>query len=200
MSYNPHDWYWLGADGRIFSSVGQTVVAATDAGYEAFLAAGHAPAGWPRDISGAQTDAALDVVLAPYGMATSPATALISYANAKQLALRDGGITVNAGTASAPIVVDVASDADGRTLVSGSVQLVGLATSNSQPAPTFPWINNDHTQVTLTGAQMMTVGYALGAYVQATYAALGTVLAAIAAGTIKTSADVEAAAWPSTAR
>lgn len=131
------------------------------------------------------------------------ATQLAAYAQVKQLALRDGGITVNVGTASTPDEVNVASDADGRTLVNGAVQLVGLAAQNSQPAPTFPWINDGGTQITLTGAQMMTIGYKLGAFVQATYGALGTVLEAISAGTITSFAQIDTppasvTTWPAT--
>ena len=123
---------------------------------------------------------------------------LVAYANAKQAALCDGGITVNVGTASTPDEVDVASDVNGRSLVSGCVQLIGLASSTGQPAPTFPWINDGGAQLTLTGAQMMTMAVTLGNFVQATYASLGTVLAAIANGTVTTKAQVDAAAWPTT--
>ena len=138
-----------------------------------------------------------DDLVALVGVGPTPAQ-LAAYAGAKHTALRDGGITVNIGTASTPDEVNVASDVNGRSLVSGCVQLVGLAASNNQPAPTFPWINNGGTQLTLTAAQMMTVGYQLGAFVQATYASLGAVLAAVTAGTLTTTAAIDAASWPST--
>ena len=107
---------------------------------------------------------------------------------------------MNVGTASTPDEVNVASDVNGRSLVSGSVQLVGLASSSGQPAPSFNWINDGGVQLMLTSAQMMKIGLSLGTFVQATYTALGTVLAAISAGTITTTAQIDAAtAWPATA-
>ena len=164
-------------------TLGTNEVACTQAQYETFNQ-------W-KLVSGA--------IVAATAADLAPSKAqLTTYANAKQAALRDGGITVNVGTASTPDEVDVASDVSGRSLVSGCVQLIGLASSNGQPAPTFPWINDGGAQLTLTGAQMMTIGLALGNFVQATYAALGTVLAAIANGSITTTAGIDAAAWPST--
>lgn len=189
---------WKAGDGRCYSAAANAMLATAPPGALT----------WPADASGNETAAALYAILQPYGLGdyldpTPTPARLISYANAKQIALRDGGITVNVGDATTPDDVNVASDANGRTLVTGCVQLVGLAASNSQPAPTFPWINNGGTQLTLTAAQMMTIGYKLGAFVQATYATLGAVLAAIAAGTITTFAEIDAppaavAAWPAT--
>ena len=137
--------------------------------------------------------------IAAWQTAGPTAAQLVSYASSKQVALRDGGITVNVGTASTPDEVNVASDVNGRSLVTGSVQLVGLASANGQPAPTFPWINDGGTQLMLTSAQIMTIGYKLSSFIQATYNALGAVLAAIANGTITTTAQIDAAAWPTTA-
>ncbi len=153
---------------------------------------------WDASITAAEpTAAALQSALA--APEPNPTQAqLAAYASSKQAALRDGGITVNVGTASTSDEVNVASDVNGRSLVSGSVQLIGLASSSGQPAPTFNWINDGGTQLTLTSAQMMTIGLTLGNFVQATYTALGTVLAAIANGTLTSTAAIDAAAWPKT--
>lgn len=208
MSYNPLNWYWKNSAGAVYSSAENATVAQTDAGFEAFLTAGNTPTVWPSDTTGAQTNAALYEVLQPYGLGSALAPAptqaeLVAYAGTKQEALRDGGINVNVGSTSTPDEVNVASDADGRTLVTGCVQLIGVASQAGQSAPTFQWINNDGTQITLTGPQMMTVALKLGGFVQATYSTLGAVLAAIAAGTIATYAQIDTppasvGAWPAT--
>ena len=73
-SFQPRAWYWSGPLG-VFSSAAKAIVPATDAPYQAWRAAGGAPTPWPRDDSGAQTAAALDAVLAPYGLTTGLADA-----------------------------------------------------------------------------------------------------------------------------
>ncbi len=192
--------YWLASDGRVYASARDVIVTSTDTAYEADIAT-RTPLTWPSDANGQQSNATLYALLQPFGfgkaLAPAPSAAdLVAYAEAKQVALRDGGITVNVGTASTPDEVNVASDVNGRSLVSGSVQLIGLASSGGQPAPTFNWINDGGAQLTLTSTQMMTIGLKLGNFVQATYTALGTVLAAIADGTLTSTAAIDAAAWP----
>lgn len=137
-------------------------------------------------------------VWAAPAVATPTQAELVAYASAKQEAICDGGIAVNVGSASTPVEANVASDVKGRGLVTGCVQLIGVASQAGQPAPTFPWINNDGTQLSLTAPQMMTIALALGNFVQATYGALGTVLAAIAAGSMASTSQIDAATWPAT--
>ncbi|SHI80581.1 hypothetical protein SAMN02745911_1226 [Aureimonas altamirensis DSM 21988] len=67
-TFNPFDWYWLADDGRLFSSAVQAEVAADDAAYTEWSESNRATA-WPRDEEGNQTDAALQEVLATYGLA-----------------------------------------------------------------------------------------------------------------------------------
>jgi hypothetical protein len=72
-SYNPIDWYWKAQDGRLFSSAKPSTVSPANAGFVARSENGRAPTAWPCDDAGAQTDAALQEVLAPYGISvTSP--------------------------------------------------------------------------------------------------------------------------------
>jgi hypothetical protein len=66
--YNPMDWYWLSADGRIYASARQLIVADHDTGYKTWTADGSEPTPWPRDSKGAETDGALQDVLTPYGL------------------------------------------------------------------------------------------------------------------------------------
>ena len=71
IPYNPFDWYWLADDGRLYSSARSGL---TDASDPAYLSWGGVATSWPRDDDGAQTDAALQEVLAPYGLALWPET------------------------------------------------------------------------------------------------------------------------------
>ena len=66
--FTPTNWYWLADDGRLFSSTVQAEVAADDTAYTEWSASNRATA-WPRDEEGNQTDAALQEVLATYGLA-----------------------------------------------------------------------------------------------------------------------------------
>ncbi|MCJ8142981.1 hypothetical protein MKI84_08630 [Ancylobacter sp. A5.8] len=65
--YDPRRWFWTAEDGRVYSSAAGGLVASDDVAYEAAVAAGlWTP--WPRDDAGKQTEAALQEVLAPYGL------------------------------------------------------------------------------------------------------------------------------------
>ncbi|WP_199091550.1 hypothetical protein [Bosea sp. ASV33] len=66
--YDPKDWYWLADDGRLFSSAAGDVITDDLPAYLDWREAGHLPSLWPSDGVGAQTDAALQSVLAPYGV------------------------------------------------------------------------------------------------------------------------------------
>lgn len=70
-NYNPLDWYWQAGDGRVFASARQAIVGADDAALNGWKADGTNPTVWPRDASGAQTDAALQDVLTPYDLFAS---------------------------------------------------------------------------------------------------------------------------------
>lgn len=65
--FNPFNWYWQAADGRIFASARQQTVDKGDAGFKAWSAVNR-PTAWPRDDDGSQTEAALQQVLKPYGL------------------------------------------------------------------------------------------------------------------------------------
>jgi hypothetical protein len=74
-TYNPRAWYWCKADGTIYSSAAQGVVADTDTAYQVFLAAGNHPTPYPKDTAGEESEAELAAVLAPYGLYVSGAAA-----------------------------------------------------------------------------------------------------------------------------
>lgn len=75
-SYSPTDWYWKAQDGRLFSSAKASTVSPTDAGFVAWSANGRAPTAWPRDEAGVTTDAALQEVLALYGISVTSVRAV----------------------------------------------------------------------------------------------------------------------------
>ncbi|MBB5765716.1 hypothetical protein ABEV34_11850 [Methylorubrum rhodesianum] len=70
--YTPFDWYWHAEDGRLFGSKAGKVIAEGDASFVAWSDAGGVPTVWPRDATGAQTQAALDAVLAAAGPTSQP--------------------------------------------------------------------------------------------------------------------------------
>lgn len=81
--YTPTDWYWLADDGRVFASGRASVVTEKDSAYKAFVADAGAATVWPRDEASAQTDAALNEVLAPFNIAVGgkPAGTLLTAMN-----------------------------------------------------------------------------------------------------------------------
>jgi hypothetical protein len=118
---------------------------------------------------------------------------LIAYATAQQAAIAKGGVSINVA-ASGP-----AQMAEADTSVTGRVDLSGLAQlAQLNSAFTTVWVQSSGN-LTLNATQIMTLAAGVGTFIEATYATLAAVLAAIAAGTITTTADIDAfasPAWP----
>jgi hypothetical protein len=115
---------------------------------------------------------------------------LLPYATAKQKSIMNGGISVNLGA----VTVEAATDPGSLVLLQGATT---VATANS--AATFEWVQNTGVTATLTAAQMITLFTAVTTFVQSTFTTLSAVLAAIGAGTITTTAQVDSfasPAWP----
>jgi hypothetical protein len=181
-SYNPSNWYWVvaGSTTQVFSSASGTYVQISDATYVAWLAAG----GHPTRID---TEASLIAVLAqqaPSVVVQTPA-GLATYAAAKQAAIMAGGISVNVGGTNAEMV-DASTDTMSLVLLQGAVSI-----AQAKPGATFPWVQDNGVAVTLTAAQVLVIFATVSAFLQATFAALAGVLAAISAGTITTKAQVD---------
>ncbi|WP_439372908.1 hypothetical protein [Bradyrhizobium sp. DASA03120] len=66
LMFVPRDWYWLAEDGRVYSSARQAIIDTTDATFAAWVEAGYAPTGWPRNLGGEQTKEALQDVVKEY--------------------------------------------------------------------------------------------------------------------------------------
>jgi hypothetical protein len=70
--YNPNDWYWIKADGGIYSSGQQKTMTAEQAAqnqqYQTWLASGGIPTPYPEDAEGQESEAELAAVLRPFGL------------------------------------------------------------------------------------------------------------------------------------
>lgn len=180
MMYNPADWYWTVGDDatQVYSSARAASVPASDSQYLAFLARG-----------GGATPIASLAALAEVLAAQYPAGMLTTYANAKQWGLAIGGYTITLSG----VVCTFQTDSESQTLITGKA--VRLAQPN--PPATIEW-QFASGAVTLTAADFLLAAVAIADFVQATFdTLLKTVLPALAAGTMTTRDQIDAAAWPS---
>ena len=112
-----------------------------------------------------------------------PQVDLTAYAAAKRYAVETGGVTVGG--------VAIPSDRDTQAKLTAAFLLAQV-----NPQATFQW-KAGAGFVTLDAASVGQIAVAIGQFVQAAYATEAAVLAAITAGTITTTAQIDAAAWPS---
>lgn len=134
---------------------------------------------------------ALEAAVATFDPTACERKALMAYANTKQWALATGGYTITlSGT---PRTFKTDSESQGL--------MTGKALRLTQPSPptTVNWqfggASSDFAEI--DAADFMTAATAVADFVQATFDTLRQVLADIAAGTITSTAQIEAAAWPS---
>lgn len=118
--------------------------------------------------------------ITPYA---APPIDLYAYAAAKRWAVQSGGISVggvsvDTGDASRSMIADAVAYVQ----AAGGASIAFKATSG--------W-------VTLTSGEVVAIGLAVGAHVQACFAAERAIAAAISAGTVTTTAEIDAWAWPS---
>ncbi|NTI92293.1 DUF4376 domain-containing protein [Agrobacterium rhizogenes] len=107
---------------------------------------------------------------------------LISYAAAKRYAVETGGISFGGS--------QIATDRASQSLITGAYNYVQAnpdVTVKFKTAAGF---------VDLTAAQMTAIANAVGAHVQAAFAAEGSAVAAINEGAITTTAEIDTASWP----
>lgn len=173
--FDPANWYWRADDGRIFDSARQATVADTDMHYQAWVGGGRCATRWPSDRDGAQTAAALQDVLAPYGLFVD----LGAYAAAARYRRETGGIIV----AGSPI----ATDRESQALVNGAFNLV-----QQEPATVMKF-KTGAGFVDLDAAAIQIIAMEVGQHVQRCFAKEADVAAAIASGAITTTAAIEAA-------
>lgn len=70
-AFDPHDWYWLASDDRVYSSKRQIITAAADQEYVAWNDDGGTATVWPKDDHGAETNDSLQAVISAYGLRIS---------------------------------------------------------------------------------------------------------------------------------
>lgn len=108
--------------------------------------------------------------------------ALIAYAADKRWQIEVGGISIGG--------IDVATDDRSKTMIMGA-----RIKADSNPAFSTRWKTQAGFAV-LTAGEIIAISDAVLAHVDACFTAEATVLAAIEAGTITTSAEIDAAGWP----
>ncbi len=111
---------------------------------------------------------------------------LYAYAASKRYAIETGGIVING--------MSITTDRASQSMITGAysyVQANPTVTVKFKTAAGF---------VELTAEQMTAVANAVGAHVQASFAAEGEVTSRIVAGTITAKAEIDDFAWPSNAQ
>ena len=128
----------------------------------------------------------------PTAYAALHKSGLLAYANAKQTAALAAVFShpLSDGSATLTTACDPASQA-------GLLMLKQWAADNATvtPAPSRLYINSDWSSHPITPTQMTEFGNAVGAHVSALWADLATVIAAITAGTLTTTAQIDGASW-----
>lgn len=107
---------------------------------------------------------------------------LLAYAAAKRFEVETGGITVSGQT--------IDTSRESQSMITGA-----YAYSQAHPEETIRF-KAASGWVTLDAATMAAIATAVGAHVQACFAAEAIVAAAIEDGTITTAAEIDAADWP----
>jgi len=121
---------------------------------------------------------------------------LKAYAAIKHKMLVDGGVSVNVGTAQAPIFVKVKTDTQ------NLVHLMAMAMmAQGTPNGSYSWVDGQGDSLALTSAQVVVLFAGLFTFVQGATATFAAVNKAIDAKTIATQAQVDTPpspipAWP----
>ena len=195
LPYTPFDWYWAiaGSPPTIYGSARAATCPATDEAYLTWLAAYGEPSSVP-------SAAALDTNLIAAGLPASglvpPTQAqLIAYANAKQWALATGGYTTSLTPVggSGPQSITFPTDDVSLGLINGKVARFAYA----NPPTSTDWQTGPATFVDISAADFPIAAAQIADFIQSSFDAVKPILAAIAAGTITTTAQIDAAAWPS---
>lgn len=131
---------------------------------------------WP------ETPSSLSIIVA--GWSPEPvAIDLYAYAAAKRYAVETGGIVLNG--------MSIMTDRASQSLITGAYNYV-----DANPDVTVQF-KTSAGFVALTATEVKAVANAVASHVQASFAAEGAIDQAIIAGTINTTAEIDAFAWPS---
>lgn len=102
-SYDPASWYWRADDGRIYSSASHSLVTQDDHDFTRWTSVGGIPTIWPRDASGAQTQASMEGVLAAAGVSQGGSRKITYKADLYRRATDDEAEKIEAALAAAPV-------------------------------------------------------------------------------------------------
>ena len=180
--FNPKTWYWQDAGGRVYSGARQAIVTVDDAEFVAWQAIGNVPLPWPTDSIGAQTDAALQAVIAIFGLYLPTPAGLLAYAANARFNKEIAGLTVD-GSA-------IATDRGTQAQVTGAYNFL-----TANPSLTLQWKAADGSWATVNLAAITAIANAIAGHVQACFAAEATLDAGINAtpATVTTFAQIDAA-------
>ncbi len=174
--YNVPD-YWLALAAKITSGLSDTNKSAILdqlSSKEAALVS--SAVDWP------ETPGSLLAIVAGWSPEPAPVD-LYAYAASKRYAVETGGIVLNG--------MRVMTDRASQSLITGAYNYV-----QANPDITVKFKTSGGF-VELTAAQMTAIANAVGAHVQAAFAAEGEINQQIIAGTITTPAEIDAFGWPS---
>lgn len=174
--FTPGDWYWLASDGRLFSSAVTALVSKTNADFVRWSSAGGVPTTWPRDDAGEQTTAALQAVLAPYGLFAD----LVAYARDARWRAEIGGMVWNG--------VPIATDDSSKVKIAGA-----RLAAQANPAFETTWWGAHGEGVVVDAPLIIQLSDAVLAHVDGTFTTFGLVKAGIEGGEITSREQVDAA-------
>lgn len=190
-TFNPTNWYWAvgGSTAQVYSSASNTYVALSDATFGAWRAAGGVPSqiASEADLWDVLAQAGATIAAWLFDGATFSQTAvdqyskaqLSAYATFKRYAVETGGITVEA--------MPISTDRQSQAMINGAYNLVQLAPASSLQFKT------DSGFVALNATQIIALATAVAVHVQKCFSAEASASAAIAAGTMTTPAEIDAA-------
>ena len=160
MIYDPRDWYWLAPDARLYSSASGALIQPDDPAYLAWRARvpGLEPTPWPLNDAGEATDAALQEVLAPYGIRVRRADAIVDAIDA----LRAAKLVAGAPIGGLRVAIDDTSRGD----IGGMATTALAALSSAAPWPesyAAGWITMSNVRLPLpTPADGLALAAAVG--------------------------------------
>jgi hypothetical protein len=126
------------------------------------------------------------IVSAPGAAPTPPQ--LIAYAETKRDAALAAGISV-------PVATGVSVLCDGTSATRADLAMLALF-GLQNPTGTKQWLDNNGVATMLTGAQFATLATLIGTWIENCYVAFAGIAGQAIAGTITTTAQIDALAWP----
>ncbi|NGO64184.1 DUF4376 domain-containing protein [Rhizobium daejeonense] len=179
--FDPANWYWIREDGALYSSASRAFVAANDTDYVLWLRTGAMPTPYPRDASGAESEAELAEVLRPYGVFVR----LADYAAAKRYALETGGFVYGGNL--------IATDRDSQAAIGNGALAATVIGSEFSTA----WKCADGSFLSLGQDEMLAMATAVMNFISSCFSAEAVIVRAIEEGNIANQQEVDAAEWPS---